>query len=83
MSLKNRILKNKLKVFAFHPLDRGIYKANIKDLPCNWLLYPNDLCPRGELQEANLEDPELRNFLFKRIIPHCEYILGENLAVID
>ena len=81
--LVNKILKNKLKVFAFHPLDRNIFLSNVKDMPCNWLLYPNPLCPQGEIQEADLQDPELKNFLFHKIIPNCDYIVGQSLTMAD
>lgn len=76
-NLISNVQSGKIEVYAFNPKDRFVYEKNIKDLPSNWLLYPNPLVPEGTLEQADLQNPEIEKFLFEEIIPHTGFILGE------
>lgn len=75
--LKNLILHGQLHVFAYNPKDKNLYLNNIKDLPRDWILYPNPYVKEMELEEADLKDEELKKFIFNHVLPNVEYIRGE------
>ena len=75
--LRNRIEQQSLKVFGFNPKDRSLYERYIKDLPHDWLIYPNPCVPQGSLEEANLNDPDLKQFIFQMILPRTGFLLGQ------
>lgn len=76
-TLKNKILDDVYEVYACHPETYKQVRAQKNQLPFNWLVYPNPECPPGELQQANLSDEKLKEFIFKKVLPHCEYVKGE------
>lgn len=75
--LRNKLLDEAYEVYACHPETYKQVRAQKNQLPFNWLVYPNPECPPGELQQANLSDEKLKEFIFNKVLPHCEYVKGE------
>ena len=76
-NLRNRILEDLYEVYACHPETYKQVRAQKDQLPFNWIVYPNPECPVGELQQADLSDENLKEFIFKEVLPRCEYVKGE------
>lgn len=76
--LKNKILEGAIEVYAAHPETYKMLEGRIKELPQNAIFYPNEYCPVGELQQADLHDLNLKNFLFEEVLPKSGFIKGEN-----
>ncbi len=77
VKIRNLILNKEVEVYAYNPKDKNIYLNNIKDLPSNWILYPNPDVKEMELEQANLNDEKLKDFLFRIVLPNVEWIRGE------
>ena len=75
--LRNKIQENLIEVYAVHPETYRMLKSKIKELPQNTIFYPNEFCPVGELQQADLQDASLEKFIFEEVLPRCEFIKGE------
>lgn len=76
-NLKNQIEEKNIEVYACSPSDYMRIKKDKKDLPRNTIVYPNEYCKAGMMEQANLEDPEMKNFIFNFILPKRVFILGE------
>ena len=77
VKIRNLILSNEIEVYAYNPKDKSIYLNNLKDLPSNWILYPNPEVGERQLEQANLKDEKLKDFLFRIVLPNVEWIRGE------
>lgn len=75
--LKNKIQEGAIEVYAAHPETYKMLEGRIKDLPQNAIVYPNELCPVGELQQADIHDLNLKKFIFEEVLPRSGFIKGE------
>lgn len=74
--LRNQIDQNLFEVYAFHPSDRKLFESKINQIPHNWILYPNPLCEKGAIEQADLTDENLKEFLFSVVLPKSNFIIG-------
>lgn len=75
--LRNKIQEGAIEVYAAHPETYEMLKGKVKDLPQNAIVYPNAMCPVGELQQADLHDKNLKEFIFTEVLPNFGFIKGE------
>lgn len=77
--LKNKIVANEMQVYACGRETFKKVKAEKADLPHNWIVYVNPLCAEGQLDQANLEDEKLKEFIFNVVLPKFEFVIGEKI----
>ena len=75
--IQNQILENVFEVYACHPETFKTVEAKVRDLPRNWIVYPNEFCPKDEFQQADLTDEQLKDFIFRTVLPNGNCVIGE------
>ena len=77
IQIRNQILDNSFEVYSCHPETFKKVKANAKDLPFNWIVYPNPYCKKDEFEQADLSIEEMKDFIFKVALPKFGFVKGE------
>lgn len=75
--LRNKIQEGAIEVYAAHPETYKMLKNRLRELPQNAIVYPNEMCPVGELQQADIHDLNLKKFIFEEVLPTSGFIKGE------
>ena len=81
LKLRNLIEANQVHVYAYHPSMHKQILALLKTAPKNCIFYPNEMVPNNELDEADLSDLSLKEFIFKEILPRCNFLQGEKVIL--
>jgi hypothetical protein len=77
VKVENQLLQGVYNVFAVNPKQWKFFENNVKNLPRNWLLYPNPFCPLGEMQECDINNPNLQEWLFTQVLPKSGFLIGQ------
>jgi hypothetical protein len=77
IQIRNQISDNSIEVYSCHPETFLKVKANTKDLPFNWIVYPNPYCKKDEFEQADLSIEEMKDFIFKVALPKFGFVRGE------
>lgn len=77
IKIKNQLLQGVYKVFAINPDQWKFFENNVKKLPRNWLVYPNPFCPPGEMQECDIRNLSLQEWLFAVVLPESGFLIGQ------
>lgn len=73
-----KIEQKQIRVFACNPRDYMKIKSNKKDLPFCVIVYPNEHCKVGEMDEADLSDLNMKQFIFDFVLPKGVFVMGES-----
>lgn len=75
--LKNLLEAGEYHIYAFHPSLKEKIKSLLSQVPKNCLFYPNEFCKPDSLDEADLSDEKLKDFIFREALPRG-YLQGQS-----